>query len=83
MKAVLRSRLFLMADFLLKTNRGEELTLLTLATALNMGERSKINLTTIPFLRKLAQESIDHCIEAIEEGFDLRDFSEELDDLDE
>jgi RNase P subunit RPR2 len=83
MKAVLRSRLFLMADFLIKTNRGEELTLLTLATALNMGERSKINLTTIPFLRKLAQESIDHCIEAIEEGFDLRDFSEELDDLDE
>ncbi|MBE9504288.1 MAG: HEAT repeat domain-containing protein [Proteobacteria bacterium] len=83
MKAVLRSRLFLMADFLMKTNRGEELTLLTLATALNMGERSKINITTIPFLRKLAQESIAHCIEAIEEGFDLRDFSEELDDLDE
>lgn len=82
MKAVLRRRLFLMADFLIRTNRCEELTLLTLATALNMGERSKINVTTIPFIRKLAKESIYHCVEAIEEGFDLRDYSEELDDLD-
>lgn len=83
MRGQISRRLFLMADFLFKTGRSKETAELTLATAIGLDGRDGMPLTEVPFLTRLARESIIYCREALEEGVDLRDLDDELDWADE
>lgn len=81
-KSIIRGRLFFMADFLDRTNEKTELANIALATAFSLSTHSNKDLTSISFLRKLAKESIEHSVKAMEEGFDLRHYSEGLEEFD-
>jgi hypothetical protein len=81
-KEELRSRLLLMANFLSKRPDSEEALRICLATAEKIGKCHDEELSTVPFIWQLAKESISRSLKALDEGFDLRDFTGELDETD-
>ena len=81
LRGLFMERLFKMADFLYQSKHSEESARLALATALKLGSKNIDAVTNIPFVKAMAEKSIEHCAEAIESGFDLRNLSGELDGL--
>lgn len=81
-KKQLAARLLMMADFYLRNESDEETTNIILATALNLEQCDSCALEDLPFLKVMAEKSMRNCIEALEEGFDLREFEYDLDELD-
>lgn len=81
-KMQLTARLFMMVDFYVKNESDSETTNIILATALNLEQCDSYALEELPFLKVMAEKSMRNCIEALEEGFDLREFEYDLDELD-
>lgn len=79
----LRTRLLAMAYFLLNYSNKPDLAPIAIATALNMGRKGETPFADLPFIRAVAEKSIINCKEALEDGFDPRDYDNELDELDE
>jgi hypothetical protein len=73
---VIRTRLILTADLMRYTDREKELVEQTLAVALNL-TNCGLPLHKHPFLKRFALESMDMAREALAEGFDLRQQTEE------
>ncbi len=68
MRRQIQTRLLMMADFLVRTEGCRDTARLALANALSLGVRDGESLVEIPFVRRLAAESISFCANAIEEG---------------
>lgn len=81
-KKQLSARLFMMADFLVRDQTDKEMTNIILATALNLEECDSYSVEDLPFFKVMAEKSMRNCIEALEDGFDLREFEHDLDELD-
>ena len=81
-KKQLSSRLLMMADFFCQTHEDKETTDIILATAFHLRECDSPLLGESPFLKAMAEKSMRHCIEALNDGFDLRDFEDEFDEFD-
>jgi len=79
----LRSRLFSMAHFLLHYSDKPDMAHIAIATAINMGRKEALPFIELPFIKAMAEKSILNCKEVLEDGFDLREYEEELDGLDE
>ena len=75
----LRRRLFLTADLMQKTGTERDLVEKTLAAALSL-DAPQFRKRQHPFLKRLALESMDLAREALAEGYDLRQYSDEEDD---
>ncbi|MDT8318457.1 MAG: HEAT repeat domain-containing protein [bacterium] len=82
MKKQLSARLFMMADFYIRNKYDEETTKIILATALNLDQCDSYAVGNLTFLKVMAEKSMRNCIEALEEGFDLREFEYDMDELD-
>lgn len=83
MASRLRPRLFAMAHFLLNYSKRPDMAAVAIATAFNIERKGCMPFTDLPFIKAMAEKSILNCREALEDGFDLRDYEEELDELDE
>ena len=79
----LRPRLFAMAHFLLNFSNRQDLAAIAIATAFNIGRKGEIPFIELPFIKAMAEKSILNCREALEDGFDLREYEDEIDELDE
>jgi hypothetical protein len=81
-KAQLAKRLLMMADFFTRNEADKEVANIILATALNLEQCDSNPVENLSFLKVMAEKSMRNCIEALEEGFDLREFEYDFDELD-
>lgn len=70
------NRLFLNADYMTRTGADAELVNFAIAAAVSISQFS-LPCHLHPFLRRFAMESMIVARESLEEGYDLRDFSED------
>jgi hypothetical protein len=70
------NRLFMNADYMTRTGAGSGLVNLAIAAAVSISQFS-LPCHLHPFLRRFAMESMIVARESLEEGYDLRDFSED------
>jgi len=78
----LSSRLLMMADFLCRNDEDKETIDIILATALHLRQCNSQMLGELSFLKAMAEKSMRHCIEALNDGFDLRDFEDDFEEFD-
>ncbi len=83
MREQIRRRLFILAAFMERSNAPEETVKTALSVALHLGRKPPCPLEEIPFFAGLAKQSMRNCLAALENGFDMRDFDGEMDELDE